>query len=77
MIQVLEECIESEKDKKLKARMQGVVAAMEKFDYFFAISLAYYILKHTDKLASAMQTKGLTAVEGKKMIEIHICPYAL
>ena len=60
----MEESLDDENDAKLKARMKGVIAAMEKFEYFFAISLAYLILKHTDSLASALQTKGLTALEG-------------
>ena len=72
IVQILEESAEEQKDLKKKARLNGVITGIQKFEYFFAICLAYKILKHTDSLASALQTKGLTAVEGKKMFENQI-----
>ena len=47
--------------------MKGIRLQMEKFSYYFGISLANLILRHTDGLAISMQFKGLTALEGQQL----------
>ena len=50
--------------------MKGIRLQMEKFSYYFGISLAFLILRHTDGLAISMQFKGLTALEGQQLANI-------
>ena len=65
--EVLEKSIETEKNPNLLVRMKGVRTSMEKFSYYYGISLAYLILRITDGLAVSLQSKGLTALEGQEL----------
>ena len=54
----------------MKARIDGVFHTMMRFDFFFGLSLAIEILGQTDELATALQYKNLSAVQGKKYLKL-------
>ena len=63
---------EIKKDTETKARVQGVMAQMEKFDFFFGLSLGICILGHADSLSAAIQRKTLSACEAKKTANLTV-----
>ena len=48
----------------MKARVQGIISIMEKFETYFGIQLAYMVLMHTDCLAKSLQKGNLCAAQG-------------
>ena len=73
MFEILwEEVIESSSDSETRARVNGVQAMMQTFEYLFGLSLGECILRHTDNLSRTIQSPSLTAFEahelGKKTI---------
>ena len=59
-----EVCYEDAKDTEIKARIQGVGAQMSKFEYYYAISLAEMVLRHTDNLS---KRRIISAAEGQEV----------
>ena len=59
-------------DTELKARLAGILANMEKFEFYFGLWLAYTVLRHTDNLAKSLQKSDLSAAEGLHMAEATI-----
>ena len=55
------------KDTETKARVQGVASQMGKFDFFFGLTLGTCLMRHSDTLSSALQSKDLTASEGQRL----------
>ncbi|CAC5378353.1 unnamed protein product [Mytilus coruscus] len=58
------------KDTDMKARVRGVEAHMQRFDFFFGLSqfgLGECLLRTADNLSAGLQTKDLSAAEGKKV----------
>lgn len=51
-------------DTEMKARIQGVNAVMQGYNFLFAIHLAELIFRHTDKLSQTLQQPKLSNVEG-------------
>lgn len=51
----------------MKARIQGVAAQMQKFDFFFGATLAQLILRHTDNLSRTLQKADMSAAEGQQI----------
>ena len=60
------------KDTETKARVQGVMAQMTKFDFFFGLSLGICILGHADSLSSAIQSKALSACQAKATADMTV-----
>ena len=58
-----EEVKETSSDSETRARVTGVQATMETFEYLFGLSLGERILKHTDNLSHTIQNPSLTAFE--------------
>ncbi len=56
----------------MKARIRGVAAVMESFEYFFAISLAELLLRHSDNLSKTLQSSSISAAEGQKIAEMTV-----
>ena len=59
----------SDADGDVKARLNGVASIMEKFDYFFGLSLGEMLLRHSDNLSKALQKKDLSASEGLSLAQ--------
>ena len=51
-------------DSEIRARIVGVQAQMEKFEFLFGLVLGIHILKHTDNLSKTLQSPELTAADG-------------
>ena len=49
----------------MKARIQGVAAQMQKFEFFFGISLGQLVLRHSDNLSRTLQKADISAAEGQ------------
>ena len=57
------------KDTELKARIGGVAAQMEKFNFFFGVELERKILNMTDNLSRSLETKTTSAHEGQTIVK--------
>lgn len=55
------------KDTEMKSRIRGVQAYMPKFEFFFGLSLGELILRNSDNLSAALQTKDMSAAESKSI----------
>ena len=54
----------------MKSRILGVSSCMEKFDYFFGISLGELLLKHSDNLSKTLQSSKMSASEGQEVAKM-------
>ena len=54
-------------DTDMKARIRGVSAHMERFDFFFGLCLGQCILQHADTLSQTLQKKDISAAEGQEV----------
>ena len=57
-------------DSEIRARIVGVQAQMEKFEFLFGLVLGIRILKHTDNLSKTLQSPELTAADGQKLANL-------
>ena len=57
-------------DPEVRARVIGVNATMNRFDFLFGLALGERLLKHTDNLSRTLQTPSLTASEGQEIAEL-------
>lgn len=62
-----EEALDATKDTEAKARIQGVRAQMNSFDFFFGTVLGEMLLRHTDNLSKTLQDKAISAAEGQEV----------
>ena len=67
-----EEAVEVVRDTETKARIRGVSAVMNTFDFLFGCMLGEMILKHPDNLSSTLQNKSLSAAEGQCIAQMTI-----
>ena len=61
---------EATKDSEARARITGVAAQMEKFEFFFALELGRKILNMIDNLSRSLQAKHMSACEGQKLVQV-------
>ena len=61
---------EATKDSEARARIMGVAAQMEKFEFFFALELGRKILNMIDNLSRSLQAKHMSACEGQKLVQV-------
>lgn len=54
------------RDTEMKARIGGVIAHMESFDFFFGVELGWKLLNIVDNLSHSLQSTRLSACEGQK-----------
>ena len=62
-----EEAIDVTHNTEAKARIHGVSAQMETFNYLYGAILGKTILRHTNNLSSTLQHKTLSAAEGQQV----------
>ena len=72
LLKLNQEALETITDTDLKAKLGGILAKMAKFDFLFGLYLAYTVLRHVDNLATALQKRDLSAVEGYHMAQATI-----
>ena len=58
-------CLEERLDTEIWARIIGVKAQMESFQYFFGLNLCATLLIQTDNLSKTLQKTQLSSVEGQ------------
>lgn len=71
-----DESLEHVKDTEMKARIQGVAAQMKAFDFFFGVSLGFFILQHSDNLSHTMQRANISAAEGQEVVAMTLSTLA-
>ena len=66
---------EATRDSEMRARIGGVAAQMEKFDFFFGVELGRKILNMADNLSRSLQEKCISACEGQKLISLTLATF--
>ena len=54
-------------DTETKARVQDVAAQMSTFEYYYAVSLAEMVLRHTDNLSETLQKGNISSAQGQEV----------
>ena len=54
-------------DPKMKARIRRVASHMQTFDFFYGLSLDECLLRNADSLSATLQSKEMSAAEGKSV----------
>ena len=67
LLGVWEEAQCAQLDSEMRARIVGVNAQMQTFDFLFGVSLGNLLLRHTDNLSKTLQLKSLSAAEGQRL----------
>ena len=70
LIQTFETNLEESRNSmqfEMKSRIEGIINAMYKFETFFGLKLTYFVLRHTDNLATQLQSSTLSAADGYNM----------
>ena len=57
-------------DSDLRARLHGVQAQMQTFEFLFGVSLGSLILRHSDNLSKALQNESMSAAEGQELVKL-------
>ena len=52
-------------DSELRARIIGIKAQMESFDYYFGVCVGELVLNHADNLSKSLPSKTISAAEGQ------------
>ena len=63
---------EATKDTEVRARIAGVAAQMEKFEFFYGLELGRKILNMVDNLSRSLQAKYMCASDGQKLVQITV-----
>ena len=63
-------CLENDSvATKLKKRIVGVKKQVEKFDFFFGLSIGHRLYSHTDNLSKTVQAKKMSVCTSKRTAE--------
>ena len=65
-----EEAADISHDTETIARIRGVAAQMNKFEFFFGLFLSEVLLSHTDNLSKSLQSKNCSAAEGQLIADM-------
>ena len=57
-------------DSENRARITGVKAQMEKFEFLFGLCLGECILRHTDNLCKTLQSPSLSAADSQQLAQL-------
>ena len=57
-------------DSENRARITGVKAQMEKFEFLFGLCLGECILRHTDNLSKTLQSPSLSAADSQQLAQL-------
>ena len=68
--QTWDAAMEATKDTEVRARIGGVAAQMEKFEFFYGLELGRKILNIVDNLSRSLQGKYMCALDGQKLVQI-------
>jgi len=73
VIDTWEEALEVARDTESRARIQGVHAQMQTFEFLFGAVLGEMILRHTDNLSRTLQSKSFYSAEGQQTADMVVC----
>ena len=59
-------------DPDVRARVCGVKAQMESFNYYFGIRLGQLVLNHADNLSATLQRSSISASEGQHVAQLSV-----
>ena len=65
-----EEAADISHDTETIARIRGVAAQMNKFEFFFGLILSEVLLSHTDNLSKSLQSKNCLAAGGQLIADM-------
>ena len=65
LLKLWDEYLEERLQSDIRARIIGVQAQMNLFNFYFGLSVCYLILKHSDNLSCALQGNKTSAAEGQ------------
>ena len=60
------------RDTDVRARIGGVAAQMERFDFYFGVELGRKLLNIVDNLSRTLQATAISACEGQKIISLTV-----
>ena len=60
------------RDTEMRARIGGVAAEMERFDFYFGVELGRKLLNIVDNLSRTLQATAISACEGQKIISLTV-----
>ena len=64
-------CLENDNmATEVKSRIVGVKKQMEKFDFFFGLSIGHRLYSHTDNLSKTLQAEKMSACTSKRTAEL-------
>ncbi len=72
LLKTWEEALDVAKDTEIKARINGVHAQMQTYEFLFATFLGEMVLRHSDNLSAAIQKKTTSAAEGQQLARLVI-----
>lgn len=67
-----DESLEAVKDSEMRARLIGVSAQMNTFNYYFGAVVAEMILSHSDNLSRTLQKADISAAAGQDVAELTV-----
>ena len=60
-------CLGEYREREAKVRIHGVQSQMQTFKYFFGLSLAIFLPRHSNNLSTTLQAKDLCAAKDQKI----------
>jgi len=67
-----DEAVEAVKDTESKARILGVSAQMQTFQFFYGVVLGELILRHCDNLSRTLQKESISAAQGQEVADLTV-----
>lgn len=67
-----DEALEVVKDTESKARILGVSAQMQTFQFFYGVVLGEIILRHCDNLSRTLQKESISAAQAQEVVDLTV-----
>lgn len=72
LLKVWEDCLDSNLQPDVRARIIGCQTQMRSFTFFFGLNLSQKLFAHTDNLSKALQSSGLSATSGQHLARLTV-----
>ena len=69
LMQTWDAAKDATRDTEMKARIGGVIAQMESFDFFFGVELGRKLLNMVDNFSRSLQSTRLSACERQRIVQ--------
>ena len=67
-----DDMLETKLDAETKGRVLGAKYQIERFEYFYCVSLGALVLKHSDNLSKTLEHTYISVSEGKEIAELTV-----